>query len=114
MDTYYEAFARRAGIAPDVGSREGLAVKKLRAVFKRQKKTEQQTIADDAFCAWAVEFWGKDWRGESTSIVQVAADPTRYLKVQPQRFGRPEIGASLQRGDDNMPTRYMTDEDFKR
>lgn len=91
-----------------MGGREAAAIKKLRASFKALHKT------DDDLIAWLRAFYREDWRADTTSILQMANDPTRYLVVKTRGFGRPDIGASLQRGDDNMPTRYMTDEDFKR
>lgn len=108
VDAYHDAFLARTKIKPIIGSRETGAVRKLRAAFKAQHKT------DDDLIAWLRTFYRDDWRAETTSIINLANDPTRYLKTQARGFSRPEIGASLQRGDDNMPTRYMTDEDFKR
>jgi hypothetical protein len=108
VDAYHDAFLARSGVKPIIGSREAGAVRKLRAAFKSQHRTDEDLIA------WLRAFYRDDWRAETTSIINLANDPTRYLKTQTRGFNRPEIGASLQRGDDNMPTRYMTDEDFKR
>lgn len=108
VDAYHDAFLARTTVKPIIGSREAGAVRKLRAAFKAQHKT------DDNLIAWLRAFYADDWRAETTSILNLANDPTRYLKVQARGFGRPEIGASLQRGDDGMKTRLMTDEDFKR
>jgi hypothetical protein len=108
VDAYHDAFLARVGQRPIVGGRETGAVKRLREAFRALKKT------DDDLIEWVRAFYRDDWRAETTSINNLAADPTRYLKAQRRGFNRPEIGASLQRGDDNMPTRYMTDEDFKR
>lgn len=108
VDAYHDAFIARAKVKPIIGSREAAAVRKLRAAFKAQHKT------DDDLIAWLRAFYAEDWRAETTSILNLANDPTRYLKVQVRGFGRPEIGASLQRGDDGMKTRLMTDEDFRK
>jgi hypothetical protein len=108
VDAYHDAFLARTNVKPVVGSRETGAVKRLREAFRAQRKTDEDLIA------WLRTFYRDDWRAETTSILSLANDPTRYLVLQTRGFRRPEIGASLQRGDDNMPTRFMTDEDFKR
>lgn len=106
IDAYHDAFLARVGQRPIVGGREANAVKRIRASFAATKKT------DDDVIAWFRAFYSEDWRAETTSVLSLAADPTRYLTVQ-KRFSRPEIGRYLQRGDDNMPSRHYTDEDFK-
>lgn len=106
VDAYHDAFFARVGQRPIVGGREAGAIKRLRVAWHALKRT------DDELIAWLRAFYADDWRAETTSIAQIAADPTRYLKVQ-QRFKRSELGAGMQPADDNMQTRYYRDEDFK-
>jgi hypothetical protein len=105
MDAWARAYEDRTKNKPIIGGREGGAIKRMRQGFKANRKT------DDDLIAWIIAFYRDDWRADSTSIVQIAADPNRYLVVQ-QRFRR-ELGAGMQPADDNMQTRYYKDEDFK-
>jgi hypothetical protein len=113
VDAYHDAFLACTGQRPIVGGAEGAAMKTLREKFRKMDTRRTSDERDAAVISFLRNFYANDWRGPTTSLRQIATDPTRYLVPQ-KRFSRPEIGASLQRGDDNMPTRFMTDEDFKR
>lgn len=112
MDAYHDAFLACTQQKPIIGGAEGTAMKLLREKFAAMdaKRTPEQR--DEAVIVFLRNFYANDWRGPTTSLRQLASDPTRYLVPQ-KRFSRSELGAGMQPADDNMVTRYYKDEDFR-
>jgi hypothetical protein len=112
MDAYHDAFKALTGRKPMIGGAEGTAMKLLREKFHDEEPERALEQRDDAVCAFLANFYANDWRAPTTSLRQLASDPTRYLVPQ-KRFTRSELGAGMQPADDNMQTRYYKDDDFK-